>query len=71
MTNKYIDQLTVKEYEQIDLQLSYRLEQVAKEMQEGKASQKDYVDLRFLQHKIKNIIKKYRKEYWQIVNTII
>lgn len=71
MTNKYIDQLTVKEYEQIDLQLSYRLEQVAKEMQEGKANQKEYVDLRFLQHKIKNIIKKYRKEYWQAkVNSI-
>ena len=63
MMNKYIDQLTVKEYEQIDLQLSYRLEQISREMQEGKANQKDYVDLRFLQHKIKNIIKKYRKEY--------
>lgn len=63
MINKYIDQLTVKEYEQIDLQLSYRLEQISREMQEGKASQKDYVDLRFLRHKIKNIIKKYRKEY--------
>ena len=63
MISKYIDQLTVKEYEQIDLQLSYRLEQISREMQEGKANQKDYVDLRFLQHKIKNIIKKYRKEY--------
>lgn len=61
--NKYIDQLTVKEYEQINIQLGYRLEQVAKEMEEGKADQKDYVNLRFLQHKIKNIIKKYRKNY--------
>lgn len=71
MISKYIDQLTVKEYEQIDLQLSYRLEQISREMQEGKANKKDYVDLRFLQHKIKNIIKKYRKEYWQAkVNSI-
>ena len=61
ITVKYIDKLSVKEYEFLNTQIGYRLEAIANEIKQEKATQKDYVELRFLQHKIKNIIKFYKK----------
>ena len=61
ITIKYIDKLSVKEYEFLNAQIGYRLEAIANEIKQEKATQKDYVELRFLQHKIKNIIKFYKK----------
>lgn len=63
ITIKYIDKLSVKEYEFLNTQIGYRLEAIANEIKQEKATQKDYVELRFLQHKIKNIIKFYKKKH--------
>lgn len=60
-TNNYVDNLTVKDYKFLELQLSYRLDTIDKEIQQGEATVDDYVKLRFLQHKVKRIIKKYEK----------
>ena len=47
--NKYIDNLTVKEYEEI-------------EKMKRTGNTKEYVELRFVILKIQNIIKKYKKK---------
>jgi len=58
--NKYIDNLTVAEYEQIE-QLLRKLEpQLNAEMKETQET-KTYVNYRFLLIKIQKIIKKYKK----------
>ena len=59
--NSYVDNLTVKDYKFLELQLSYRLDTIDKEIQQGVSTVDDYVKLRFLQHKVKRIIKKYEK----------
>ena len=62
--NKYIDNLTVAEYEQIE-QLLRKLEpQLNAEMKETQET-KTYVNYRFLLIKIQKIIKKYKKNTWQ------
>ena len=62
--NKYIDNLTVAEYEQIE-QLLRKLEpQLNAEMKETQDT-KTYVNYRFLLIKIQKIIKKYKKNTWQ------
>lgn len=60
-TNGYVDNLTVKDYKFLELQLSYRLDTINKEIEQGESTVDDYVKLRFLQHKVKRIIKKYEK----------
>lgn len=58
--NRYIDNLTVAEYENIEKWLK-RLEPIMnKEMKETQQT-KDYVELRFTIIKIQKIIKKYKK----------
>lgn len=58
--NKYINNLTVAEYENIEKWLK-RLEPIMnKEMKETQQT-KDYVELRFTIIKIQKIIKKYKK----------
>lgn len=58
--NKYIDHLTVSEYETIKNQLMKRLEEEEKTMKET-GNTKTYVELRFILLKIKRIIEKYKK----------
>lgn len=58
--NKYIDHLTLEEYELLKEQLKIRLDEVQIEMQETGYT-KDYVKIRFLLLKIDSIIKKYKK----------
>lgn len=58
--NRYIDNLTVAEYENIEKWLK-RLEPIMnKEMKETQQT-KDYIELRFTIIKIQKIIKKYKK----------
>lgn len=58
--NKYINNLTVAEYENIEKWLK-RLEPIMnKEMKETQQT-KDYIELRFTIIKIQKIIKKYKK----------
>ena len=60
--NKYINNLTVAEYENIEKWLK-RLEPIMnKEMKETQQT-KDYVELRFTIIKIQKIIKKYKKTF--------
>lgn len=58
--NKYIDNLTVAEYEQIERLLRKLEPQLNAEMKETQDT-KQYVEYRFLLIKIQKIIKKYRK----------
>lgn len=58
--NKYIDHLTIAEYETIQRQLKKRLEEEEKAMKET-GNTKEYIELRFILIKIKRIIEKYRK----------
>ena len=60
--NKYINNLTVAEYENIEKWLK-RLDPIMiKEMKETQQT-KDYVELRFTIIKIQKIIKKYKKTF--------
>ena len=56
----YIDHLTIAEYEFIQSQLRLRLEEENKRMLET-GEKKNYVELRFILIKIKNLIEKYKK----------
>ncbi len=61
MSNKYIDNVTVAEYRNINKWLKELEPLKNKEMKET-GETKDYVDLRFTIIKIQNIIKKYEKK---------
>lgn len=62
MQNKYIDHLTVDEYKFIQSQLLKRATEERQEIDiKGKQSTKEYAQLRFMELKIKSIIKKYQK----------
>ena len=56
----YIDHLTIAEYEFIQSQLKLRLEEENKRMIET-VEKKNYIELRFILIKIKNLIEKYKK----------
>lgn len=56
----YIDHLTIAEYEFIQSQLRLRLEEENKRMIET-GEKKNYIELRFILIKIKNLIGKYKK----------
>lgn len=56
----YIDHLTIAEYEFIQSQLKLRLEEENRRMIET-GEKKNYVELRFILIKIKNLIEKYKK----------
>lgn len=58
--NKYIDNLTVAEYENIERWLK-KLEPVMNQEMKETQKTKDYVELRFTIIKIQKIIKKYKK----------
>lgn len=58
--NKYIDYITVKEYEFIQTQLKERLAEEKLKMEKTKNT-KTYVELRFILLKIDRIIKKHKK----------
>ena len=58
--NKYIDYITIKEYEFIQTQLKERLEEEKLKMEKTKNT-KTYVELRFILLKIDRIIKKHKK----------
>ena len=59
MQNKYIDHLTVDEYKFLQSQLLKRAKEERREIEEnGKESTKEYAQLRFIEIKIKSIIKK-------------
>lgn len=58
--NKYIDNLTVAEYRNIEKWLKRLQPILNKEMAET-GNQKEYVELRFTILKIQGIIKKYQK----------
>jgi len=60
--NKYIDNVTIKEYEQINRWLKDIVEPKLKEEMQQTGEQKEYVELRFTILKILNIIKKYKKK---------
>lgn len=60
--NKYIDNVTIKEYEQINRWLKDIVEPKLKEKMQQTGEQKEYVELRFTILKILNIIKKYKKK---------
>ena len=59
--NKYIDNLTIKEYEEIEKFLK-KLEPIENEKMKRTGNTKEYVELRFVILKIQNIIKKYKKK---------
>ena len=58
--NRYIDNLTVAEYENIERWLKRLEPTMNKEMKETQQT-KDYIELRFTIIKIQKIIKKYKK----------
>ena len=58
--NKYIEHLTVAEYENIEKWLK-RLEPIMNEEMKQTQQTKEYVELRFTIIKIQKIIKKYKK----------
>lgn len=58
--NKYIDNLTVNEYRQIEKFLK-ELEPIKNAKMKETKETKDYVELRFILIKIQKIIKKYDK----------
>lgn len=58
--NKYIDNLTVNEYKQIE-KLLRKLEPIENEEMKKTGETKDYIELRFILIKIQKIIKKYEK----------
>ena len=57
---KYIDHLTVEEYELIKEQLKVRLPELAQKTGDEIGKRK-YIETRFIILKIENIIKKYKK----------
>lgn len=59
--NQYIDNLTVKEYEEIHEFLKI-CEPILKLRAEETKDTKKYVELRFIDIKIQKIIKKYKKD---------
>lgn len=59
--NKYIDNLTVNEYKQIE-KLLRKLEPIENEEMKKTGETKDYIELRFILIKIQKIIKKYEKK---------
>lgn len=60
--NKYINNLTVAEYENIEKWLK-RLEPIMNQEMKETQQTKDYIELRFTIIKIQKIIKKYKKNY--------
>lgn len=58
--NKYINNLTVAEYENIEKWLK-RLEPIMNQEMKETQQTKDYIELRFTIIKIQKIIKKYKK----------
>jgi len=58
--NKYIDNLTVAEYRQLEKYLK-KLEPLLNAEMKETQNTKEYVDLRFMILKIQKIIKKYEK----------
>lgn len=60
--NKYIDNLTVKEYEMINELLGDYEPILNEKLKNGDTSTKKYVELRGIKIKIQNIIKRYKKD---------
>ena len=70
MQNKYIDHLTVDEYKFLQSQLLKRVKEERREIEEnGKENTKEYAQLRFIELKIKSIIKKYEKNNNKTIDT--
>lgn len=70
MQNKYIDHLTVDEYKFLQSQLLKRVKEERREIEEnGKENTKEYAQLRFMELKIKSIIKKYEKNNNKTIDT--
>lgn len=70
MQNKYIDHLTVDEYKFLQSQLLKRAKEERREIEEnGKENTKEYAQLRFMELKIKSIIKKYEKNNKKTIDT--
>lgn len=58
--NKYVDNLTVKEYQNIEKWLK-RIQPILNQEMVETGNQKEYVELRFTILKVQNVIKKYQK----------
>lgn len=58
--NRYIDNLTVAEYETLNKFLE-KLEPILNEEMKKTGNTKEYIELRFIKIKILKIIKKYKK----------
>lgn len=58
--NRYIDNLTVAEYETLNKFLE-KLEPILNEEMKETGNTKEYIELRFIKIKILKIIKKYKK----------
>lgn len=58
--NKYVDNLTVKEYQNIEKWLK-RIQPILNQEMVETGNQKEYVKLRFTILKVQNVIKKYQK----------
>lgn len=70
MQNKYIDHLTVEEYKFLQSQLLKRAKEERREIEEnGKENTKEYAQLRFMELKIKSIIKKHEKNNNKTIDT--
>ena len=70
MQNKYIDHLTVDEYKFLQSQLLKRAKEERREIEEnGKENTKEYAQLRFMELKIKSIIKKHEKNNNKTIDT--
>jgi hypothetical protein len=59
--NKYIDHLTVNEYETVN-RLLKKLEPIENTNMRETGFKKDYIELRCLMIKIDNIVKKYKRK---------
>lgn len=58
--NKYIDKMTVADYETV-IRLLKKFEPIENKEMRATGQTKDYVDLRFSIIKMQNIVKKYKK----------
>lgn len=58
--NKYIDHLTIAEYENL-IKFMKELEPIENKKMKETGNQKTYVELRFLILKLQSIVKKYKK----------
>lgn len=68
--NKYIDNLTVAEYETL-AKLLKKLEPIENKEMKTTGETKTYIELRFILLKIQRIIEKYKKNSWQNKKKIV